>query len=257
MNVYSNIKGTLAVTNSLGEYTIRNMSGMDSNDTVYFSYIGYITKKIPIPELKKIKYVVSLYEDIQLLKEVVIVSEKPQLQREIKFKQLASLKEGLYSFGSALIGGKICIIGGDTSFGEDRALKSLNEYGDDFMKHLKPSISCDLKLNKWVNSKLKFEKRAYNSLHRFQGKIYVLGGKSLSKNGLTECPDDKLEICDISKNCILFDHNNPHQAINFASLLYHDNLIVMGGLVKMKANGEKEYSNKVHSCNLKTGCWYE
>jgi hypothetical protein len=52
MNVYSNITGTLAVTNLLGEYTIRNMSGMDTNDTVYFSYIGYITKKISIPELK-------------------------------------------------------------------------------------------------------------------------------------------------------------------------------------------------------------
>ena len=267
VNIYSNIVGTLTVTNSGGEYTIRNLSQMSSNDTLFFSYIGYVTKKIPVNELKIMKFAVSLYEDIQLLKEVVIVSEKPQLQREIKFKKLASLKEGLYSFGSVLIGGKICIIGGDTSFGVDPVLKSLNEYGDDFMMHIKPAISWqefsghlyvyDLKLNKWVNSNLKFEKRAYNSLHYFHGKIYILGGKSLSKSGLTEYLDDKLEIYDIKKNSILVDHNNPHQAINFASFVYNDNLIVMGGSIKMKANGEKEFSDKVHFCNLKTGYWYE
>lgn len=267
VNIYSNIVGTLAVTNAVGEYTILDLSRMNSNDTLFFSYIGYITKKIPVSELKKMKYEVSLYEDTQLLKEVVIVSEKPMLQREIKFKKLASLKEGLYSFGSALIGGKICVIGGDTSFGEDPVLKSLNEYGDDFLKHIKPTISWqefsghlyvyDIKTNRWVKSKLEFEKRAYNSMHYFQGKIYVLGGKSLSKSGLTEYLDDKLEIYDIRKNSILVDHNNPHQAINFASFVYRDNLIVMGGSIKMKANGEKEYTNKVHSCNLKTGYWYE
>ena len=267
VNVYSPIIGTLAVTNAEGDFTIRNLAKMNSNDTLCFSYIGYVTKKMTIKELNLIKNVVSLYEDIQLLNEVVIISDKTQLQHELRFKKLASLKEGIYSFGSALIGGKICVIGGDTSFGEDPALKALDNYGDDFLQYLKPSISWqefsghlyvyDIKTNRWVNSKLEFEKRAYNSMHYYHGKIYILGGKSLSKNGLTEYLDDKFEVYDIKKNKILVDRTNPHQAINFASFVYHENLIVMGGSLKLKANGEKEYSNKVHVCNLKTGYWYE
>jgi hypothetical protein len=34
-------------------------------------------------------------------------------------------------------------------------------------------------------------------------------------------------------------------------------MIVMGGSTRVKSNGEKEYSNKVHLLNLKTGYWYE
>jgi len=267
VNVYSNIIGSVAVTNTGGEFTIRNLSGMSSNDTLYFSYIGYVSGKIPVSELKKTKNVVFLYEDLQLLNEVVIVSEKTQRQRDLKFKKLASLEENLNSFCSTLIGGQICVIGGDTSFIESPLLKSLNDHGDDFMKHLKPTISWqefsgqlyvyDLKSNKWVNSNLKYEKKAYNSLHYFEGKIYSLGGKSLSKSGLTEYLNDKLEIYNIRKNSVPVDQNNPHPAINFASFVYHDNLIVMGGSVKRNENGEKEYSNKVLSCNLKTGYWEE
>jgi len=267
VNVYSNIIGSVAVTNTGGEFTIRNLSGMSSNDTLFFSYIGYISGKIPVSELKKTKNVVFLFEDLQLLNEVVIVSEKTQRQRDIKFKKLTSLKENHNSFCSTLIGGQICVIGGVTSFIDNPVLKSLNDHGDDFMKHLKPTISWqefsghvyvyDLKSNKWVYSKLKFEIKAYNCLHYFQGKIYILGGKSLSKSGLTEYLDDKLEIYDIRKNSVPVDQNNPHQAINFASFVYHDNLIVMGGSVNMNENGEKEYSNKVLSCNLKTGYWEE
>ena len=267
VNVYSSIIGTLAVTNADGSFTLRNPAKMNSNDTLCFSYIGYVTKKISIKELNTMKNVVSLYEDIQLLNGVVIIKDQSKLQHELRFKKLASLKDGIYSFGSALYDGKICVIRGDTSFGDDPVLKTLTDNGDDFLQHLKPTTLWqkfsghvyvyDTKTNKWIKGKPELEKKAYNSMNYYQGKMFVVEGKNLSKDGLTEYQDDKSEVYDIAKNRILANHTNPHQAINFASFMYHDNLIVMGGSLKINAGVEKEYSNKVHDCNLKTGQWYE
>ena len=267
VNIVSADGRVVSITNGKGEFNLRNLSVKNGNDTLYFSHIGYAPGKISLSQLKEMDYLVLLTEDDQQLHEVTVVSEKQPLQQGIRYKQLKSLKEGLYSVGSVLIGGKICVIGGDASFGEDQTLKALDEYGDDVLSHLKPSFSWqefsgnlyiyDIQTNSWTTSSLKFDKRAYHGMQYFKGKIYVFGGKVLSGDGRSEYLDDKIEVYDIKHNSILVDHTNPHQAINFASFVYDDNLIVMGGSTKLKANGEKEYSNKVHICNLKTGYWYE
>ena len=267
VNIYTPDKRVTTVTNGKGEYHLRNYSKMNVTDTLIFSHVGYVTGKITLSELKETNYSISLFEDDKILKEVTVVTNKLPLQSELRYKKLASLKEGLYSFGSSLIGDKICVIGGDASFGEDQTLKALDEYGDDVLSHLKSSFNWqefsgnlhvyDIPTNRWTNSKLKFRKRAYHAVQYFNGKIYVLGGKMLSGDGRAEYLDDKIEVYDIKKNTILVDHTNPHKAINFASFVYNDNMIVMGGSTRVKSNGEKEYSNKVHLLNLKTGYWYE
>ena len=267
VNIYTFNRKEVTVTNGKGEYHLHNISKMNMTDTIFFSYVGYVSGKIPLRELKEMNFVVTLTEDDKILKEVTVVTNKLPLQPELRYKKLASLKEGLYSFGSTLIGDKICIIGGDASFGEDQTLKALDLYGDDFLSHLKSSFNWqefsgnlqiyDIPTNSWTNSKLKFRKRAYHTVQYYNGKIYVLGGKMLSGDGKTEYLDDKIEVYDIKKNTILVDHTNPHKAINFATFVYNDNLIVMGGSTRLKINGEKEYSNKVHLLNLKTGYWYE
>ena len=267
VNIISTDSRVVSITNGRGEFNLRNLSVKNGNDTLYFSHIGYASRKISLSELKEMGYLVLLSEDDQKLNEVTVVSEKLSLQPEIRYKQLKSLKEGLFAVGSVLIGGKICVVGGDASFGEDLILKALDEYGDDVMSHLKRSISWqefsgklyiyDIQTDSWTTSNLKFDKRAYHGIQYFKGKIYVFGGKGLSRDGRSEYLDNKIEVYDIKHNTILIAHANPHQAINFASFVYDDNLIVMGGSTKLKANGEKEYSNKVHICNLKTGYWYE
>jgi len=267
VNIVPSSGGAIRVTNIKGEFNPRYLNGKNGIDTLIFTHIGYKARKISIPELKALNYLVLLSEDDQLLREVTVVSEKQPLQPEIRYKKLKSLKEGLYSVGSVLIGGKICTIGGDGSFSEDQTLKALNDYGDDVLSHLKPSFSWqefsgnlhiyDIETNSWTTSNLKFDKRAYHGMQYYKGKIYVFGGKSLSRDGRTENLDDKIEVYDIRHYSILVDHTNPHQAINFASFVYGDNLIVMGGSTRVNLNGEKEYSNKVHLCNLKTGYWYE
>ena len=267
VNIVSADSKLVSVTNSKGEFNLRNLSIKNGNDTLYFSHIGYAARKISLSELKEMGYMVLLTEDDQQLHEVTVVTERLSLQPEIRYKQLKSLKEGLFSIGSVLIGGKICVIGGDASSGEDQTLRALDEYGDDFLAHVNRSISWqefsgnlyiyDLQTDSWTTSSLKFDKRAYHGIQYFKGKIYVFGGKGLSRDGRSEYLDNKIEVYDIKHNSILVDYANPHQAINFASFVYDDNLIVMGGSTKLKANGEKEYSNKVHICNLKTGYWYE
>jgi hypothetical protein len=267
VNIVSLNGKVVGVTNREGTYNLKNMAGMTGNDTLSFSHLGYVTRKIPFNGLKEKQYVVSLSEVDQLLREVTVVSSKVGLQHEIKYKKLKSLKEGLYSFGSTVVGDKICIIGGDASFGEDQTLKALSDYGDDVLSHLKLSFSWqefsgklyvyDLPSDRWTTSGLKFSKRAYHNIHYVKGKIYVLGGKTISRDGRAEYLDNQIEVYNVRKNTILEAHSNPHAAIDFASFAYGDNLIVMGGSTKIKSNGEKEYSKKVHLCNLKTGYWYE
>ncbi len=115
-------------------------------------------------------------------------------------------------------------------------------------------------ISNWINGKLikkKFKKRAYHNLNYYNNKLYVLGGKRLARNRKFEYLENQIEIFDQEKNIITIDNTNPHQAVNFASFSYGDKIIVMGGSIKKKSNGSKEYSNKIHLFNLKSGLWYE
>jgi len=267
VNIYLTNNAVLAVTNNRGEFNLKKLSAIGKTDTVYFSYVGYAPKKITVAELKAKNYIVYLSETAQQLNEVTVVSNAENLKNTIDYKQLASLKDGLYAFGSLLINNKIYVIAGNTSFGSNSGLEALEKYGDDFLQHMKPTISWreysgamhiyDIETDKWTADNQKFSKRAYHDMHYFNGKIYILGGKTLSRDAATEYLDDKFEVYDLSKKTLLVDHTNPHQAINCASFTYNGSLIVMGGSTRLKSNGDKEYSNKVHLCDLKSGYWYE
>ncbi len=78
----------------------------------------------------------------------------------------------------------------------------------------------------------------------------------MSTNRTFEYLDDKIEILDPTIKSIKIDKTNSHQAINFGSFIYKNNLIVLGGSIKMNKNKEKVYSNKIHLFDLKTGLWY-
>jgi len=157
------------------------------------------------------------------------------------------------------------VIGGDVSFKTDEALKALHYYGN--LNKIDPDFSWEdyekslqiynIKTDTWETTNLKFRKRAYHNIHFYNEKIYVLGGKRLSTNRVYEYLDDKIEVFDIKNDTILVDDTNPHQAVNFASFVYNDNIIVLGGSTKMKINEKKEYSGKVHLYNLESGYWYE
>jgi len=273
VSVFINKTGIGTTTNEKGEFHLKYFTKIKENDTIDFSSIGYISRRISFSELKANKYIVLLTESVELL-EGVTVSSGPQLKLQISYTKLSTLKGGLYSFGSVLVNDKIWVIGGDESYESGGGLKVVTAMGGvapELQQNnnltMKPTYSWEkysdklyiyeIHEDKWTTSSLKFSERAYHSINYYNDNIYVLGGKTLSTNRKFEYLDDKIEVYDIKKNTILVDNTNPHQAVNFASFVYNDNLIVMGGSTRIKINEEKECSNKTHILNLKSGLWYE
>ncbi|MCF6168382.1 carboxypeptidase-like regulatory domain-containing protein [Lutibacter sp.] len=261
-----------ASTNEKGNYYIKFPYKIIKEDIIQFSHMTYETLEVPYVQKKK-NYSVRLITDLKKLEEVKIY-QKRNLKKYISYKKLSSMKSGVHSFGSLLKSGEIYVVGGDVSVSEDVFKKTLEYYPDindfgDFLdiagryaSFAMNKYSSDLQLynitsDKWEKSDLKFSKRAYHNLNLYNNKIYILGGKRLSKGKRYEYLDDKIEVFDLDTENIVIDNTNPHQAVNFASFTYKDNIIVLGGSIKMKKNGFKEYSNKVHLYNLKTGKWFE
>lgn len=263
------------ITNDKGEFNLKIESNTYKNDTIYFSHVGYFTKKISISKLKENKpIVIHLSFDVQNLEKVSVTSKK-KLKSKIHFNKLTSLKVGIHSFGSILIGDKLYVIGGNKSLIRDEVKRelSIDRLADpqrslvDIVNSAKPNLSWesysgklfiyDIKSDIWNESNSEFRKRAYNSIQFYNNKIYVFGGKRLSTNRLFEYLDDKIEIFDLNDNSILIDNVNPHQAVNFASVLKDESLIVLGGSTKLNKKGIKEFSNKIHLYDFKSGYWYE
>jgi len=264
VSVFINKTGIGTTTNEKGEFPLRYFSKISDDDTLNFSSIGYLTLKITFSQFNANGNIVLLTQSIQLLEAVTITSDK-QLNLQLAYSRLASLKDGVYSFGSVLIGDKIWVIGGDESYNDGKGFKSISFVGPNIKMNSYFSWEnysdklhiYNIQTDKWTTSGLKFSKRAYHNINYYNGKIYVLGGKRLSRNRKIEYLEDNIEVYDMIRDTLLIDRTNPHQAANFASFVYNDNLVVMGGSTKLKANEEKEYSDKVHLLNLKTGYWYE
>lgn len=262
VSISLNSRETAIVTNEKGEFDLKNLFPTNENDTLHFSHISYKAKSISISELKKKNYVVNLSKKDQPLGQVTVTSERFVPDSLIQYKELAHMQDGAGSLGSVLVGDKIYVIGGDNSTIEDSKSFAVTSVGvkSGHFKYENYSSKLqvyDIRNNKWKTSNLKFRKRAYHNIHYRDGKIYVLGGKRYSKNHKYEYLDDTIEIYDIDKDSILVDNTNPHQAVNFASFIYEDNIIVIGGSTKVHPSKRKEFTHKVHLLNLKTGYWYE
>ncbi len=260
-------RGTL--TNEKGNYYLKFPYKIVKNDIIRFSHIAYEELEITYVSNKK-NYKVYLKADLKKLEEVRI-SQKRNLKKAISYKKLSPMKNGIHSFGSVLKDNKIYVIGGDASYNQND-LKKILDYDDpdkpisDFFKtgrnYSKESYKGDFRVydmvsDTWSMEKLKFRKRAYHAIHFYNNNLYVLGGKNISMNGKFEYLDNKIEVYNIESDRIKIDNTNPHQTVNFASFTYKDNIIVLGGSLKIKKNGFKEYSNKVHLYNIKTGNWFQ
>tara|TARA_R110001583_G_scaffold103863_1_gene251108 strand:+ start:1964 stop:3307 length:1344 start_codon:yes stop_codon:yes gene_type:complete len=268
VHVYiDNINGG-ATTNTKGSYYLKFSASKIKTSTIHFSHIKYQNLVIPFNSKKK-NYSVYLIEDLKKLSEIEII-EKRNLKPRIKYKKLASMKKGVHSFGSFLKNNKIYVIGGDASFEED-AYKKWMDYEQEisfsellrkgyyyYKENFKGDLTIyDIKTNTWEVEKDKFSDRAYHNANYYNNKIYVIGGKKIARNGKFEYLKGEIEVFDSKNNTIKIDNTNPHQAIDFASFTYKDNIIVMGGSIKLKRNGFKEYTNKVHLYNIKSGYWYQ
>lgn len=262
-------------TNSKGEFKIKMKNKIKGNDTLVFSYVGFKARRLSLNDLKKLNYVIVLESKALTLDEVSISTKNKKLKPYLKYTRLPAMEKGLYSFGSVLANNKIYVSGGNKSHKFDALNNAftldkytsrpftpisqiLQEAGTaDTWEHFSDQLfSYDLDKGVWEKSPLKFIKRAHHNLHYYNGKLMVLGGKTLSKNRRFEYLENKIEEFNITKNKIAIDEANPHKAVNFASFLKDDFLIVLGGSIKKTSSGKKKYENKIHVYDLKKGYWY-
>lgn len=263
--------GTL--TNDNGEFSFNNRIKL--NDTLQVSHIGYITKKIAVSDFKKSNFIISLQENIETLNNVEINNQNTRLKSKVHFTKLAPLEFGIYSFGSVVVNDKIYVVGGDGSE-ESNAINILKEKSIDSedpkfeLKYFQilnfqgsktfyrgNLLIYDPKTDTWQKSTEKFKKRAYHNLNYYENKLYVLGGKGISTSKRFEYLDNEIEVFDVNKNTIEIDKTNPHKAANAASIVYKDNIIVMGGSIRAIERGQKFFTDKVHMYNITSGLWYE
>ncbi|MEH6536993.1 MAG: carboxypeptidase-like regulatory domain-containing protein [Psychroserpens sp.] len=261
------------VSDASGTFSLKLSSKFTKTDTLQFSLIGYHSKMIAVTTFTKINNTIYLSKKLESLDQVVVNSSK-KLNARINFKTLKSLKTGVSAFGSQVVGNYIYVISGNSSYIEDsgkRALMAVNNLPEatlgDLIKELRQNFSFedytdklqiyDIQDNSWSVAETTFRKRAYHNLNCYGNELYSLGGKRLSVNRKKEYLDDKIEVYDMNSKQIIIDHTNPHQAVNFTSLTYHDNIIVMGGSTSKKEKGKKVYSDVSHIYNITSGNWYE
>jgi len=253
-----------AISNKKGSFSLK----VSEEDIVYFSHVAYEITSLVYH--KNVNSIIYLNPVIQKINEVSLLKNK-KLQSKIHFNTLASMKGNVHSFGALIIDHNIFVISGNVSHEVNSLAQAVADYPNlSFQEHLlkakkyisfkgysKNMMLYNIHQNKWSIADNTFRKRACHNIHYYDDKIFVIGGKRLSTNGLFEYLDDKIEVYDIKNKLIKIDNTNPHQAVNFASFIYKHNLIVMGGSTKLKRNAVKEYTNTVHLYDIKTGYWYE
>lgn len=270
-NIFALSSKVGTISNQKGEFTLKLSPKFAENEEIEFSHIGYITTRFTLSYLINQHFKVFLEEDIQNLSGVTIIANL-NLKSKLSFNKLSPSKKSTFSFGSFLKDGKIYIVGGEASFETDQLAKGRAQKADynlmDYLQEtgINPKFLYyrgnysiyDIKTNTWEFTKIKFKKRAYHNIHYYNNSIYVLGGKRMfGSKKVWEYLEDQIEVFDIDKQTTKLDNTNPHQAADFASFINNDNIIVMGGSVKMTEEGKKDFTNKVHLYNITSGYWYE
>ncbi|WP_396632889.1 carboxypeptidase-like regulatory domain-containing protein [Maribacter sp. R86514] len=265
-------------TDNQGDFLLSEISKVKSTDTLRLSYVGHETKLILAEHILNGTSPIYLRQHTENLEEVVISSDKVSQHNKVPFDEMSLLPRPLCCFGAIVneSGKKIVLTGGDESYYEDNSKKRLIE--DPALSNLGASLadladrptanlewqhfngsiySYDFNLDTWEELEPTLGERAYHNAILFEDRIFVVGGKRLSGNRRSEFLADDIEILDLEADKLLVDHTNPHQAVNFGSLIYLDNTIFFGGSTKTLRNGQKLYSDKVHLYNFESGLWYE
>lgn len=261
-------------SNEKGEFNLILPSNIKKNDTIQITHIGFTEKKITFEDFKKQNYKITLFEEVENLNEVKLTANHPpKLKSKLAFEKVKSIPHGISSYGSFLLDDKIYVFGGDGSLEFDikKRMQYLSVPDDQYLQRLlleqrfsfnsnffnNKLFIYDIKNDTWDTSEVKFKKRAFHSLNYYDGKFYLLGGKKPSYNGKLQYLENEIEVFDVLNQTVTIDKTNPHQASNTASFTYQDNIILLGGSVKMTDEGKKTFSDKMHFYNIKSGYWYE
>ena len=107
-NVYICLKDrrVIAISDEKGVFSLEKYDSLSLNDTLYFSHINYLHKKLSYGDLIKNRCIVFLIENNRVLEEVSIFSNR-HLNRFLHYEILSPLKRGVYSFASVLVDGQV------------------------------------------------------------------------------------------------------------------------------------------------------
>lgn len=240
----------VGITNEEGVFFISH-DRVSSSDTLVFSYVGYQSFRCTLEMLECLKNKVALFEVSQSLQEVSIIGESTPYFLEYQELTPLPVKYGVFSFGHFLYDGKIYVVAGD----ETKIVTIYSKYEQGIIpwEFRSPNIYIyDIASDTWETFFVKVVPRAGHAALYYKDKIFILGGVRYSTNRQLEFTDATMEVYDMKKDTLYVDPVNPHQAVDFTSFIYKDYLYVMGGAVK-----KREFTNKIHSLDLKNGVWYE
>ncbi len=259
------------ISDELGKFTVDLKKGFSSGDSISFSSVGYRTVIFTFYELQQLEGNVQLVPVIDELKEVNLNTEIV-LNKELQFSRIASLKKGVYSFGSTIVGDEIYVIAGDASRLEEPIKKEMaTRLGDpsiseilrsantdfSFPKFLEDIQVYDLTKDEWKILPVTVDRRAGHNVVFHKNRIYIFGGKKLLTSGKKVLLTNTVDILDLQRDTVLVDQVYPHQASGAASVSYNGDLLVMGGSIRINKRRKKEFTNKVHLFNFETGLWFD
>lgn len=243
----------VGITDRQGSFDLQFLQRCADGDTLVFSFVGYETRKMEVRALKKDACQVLLAECSQLLGQVTVTaSERPYYLSSAK---VTDMPKGLFSFGSCLADGKLYVVAGDeTSTSVKFAVNSQKiDIGMRADEYRSPYIYVyDIAAGTWETKPHRVTERAGHTATFYNGRLFIIGGVRYSTNRRLEYTDEKLEIYDLAKDTLYVDPVNPHQALNFTSVVYDDLLYLIGGSKKQRLCWDK-----MHALDLKRGYWYE
>lgn len=237
----------IGVTNQQGEFNITR--SYHPKDTIVFSYVGYQAVRHTLADIKKNGNQIMMNESPQLLNEITVSGTRKSYYLNVE--HLSDLPSPLYSFGGFLLNGNIYTVAGDET--KVRLISGQFANGTEAWEYRSSNMFVyNIQNNSTTTRELKLEPRSNHAAHFYNDKVFIIGGKRFSTNRKLEYTDETLEIYDFNKDTLYVEPINPHQAVNFTSFIYDDNLYIMGGAIK-----ERVFSNQIHVLDLKKGIWYE
>jgi len=271
VNIFAVTSKIGTVTNKKGEFSLNIKSKVKNNEVLEISHMGYTTIRISISYLAKQNFKVYLQENTENLSPVVVMSTL-KLKPKLAFNELKPLKYAVFSFGSFIKDDKIYVMGGD-GYPDINWYEKLRSERADFSilfylsyiqtfdkRHYKKNLSIyDIKTDTWTTPKLKLSGRAHHNMHYYNNSIYILGGTKMLVNNRSswEYLQNQIDVVNIDNLTSKTDYTNPHQAANFASFNYKDNIIALGGSLSETEKGQKVFTNKMHLYDITTGLWHE
>ncbi|GLB50451.1 Kelch repeat-containing protein [Neptunitalea lumnitzerae] len=259
-------------TNRKG-FVVLSMEDIKSSSMIIFDHSDFERLEIESGKMKDAQSI-FLIEKPTKLEEVTLFGDR-KLQSKLKYTKLSGLDKRIYGFGLALVGDKIYVQGGDLSNSTNTFLKGdllSNNLGrgtsflDVIMYEQRRSSNYegindemyvyDIKKDTWTEVDKVFKKRAYHEMIPYQNRLYLVGGKFMSRNKRFQYLENEMEIYDLEKDTVYVDRSYQHDAINFTAVNYKGNFLFLGGEIKKSKKGEPEYTAKAHLFDAAHGFWY-